>query len=137
MGGGGGGVGRFLSGKNFFFRFSPNFFSLLRTRLQDFFFKIFQPPGPHKSNGSPLRVQCPAIWINYAAFLFFAPAHKPKFGSFLLVYFLLFTCSLLFPCLSFYSHFCCLLYRLSFVWNFGWLSFPQRYKFNLQRVLGK
>ena len=121
----------------FFSVFPQTFFLCLGLGCRVFFFKIFQPPGPHKSNGSPLRVQCPAIWINYAAFLFFAPAHKPKFGSFLRVYFLLFTCSLLFPCLSFYSHFCCLLYRLSFVWNFGWLSFPRRYKFNLQRVLGK
>ena len=32
---------------------------------------------------------------------------------------------------------CCPPYRLSFAWNCGWLTFKERGKFNLQRVVGK
>ena len=32
---------------------------------------------------------------------------------------------------------CCPPYRLSFAWNCGWLTFKERDKFNLQRVVGK
>ena len=38
-----------------------------------------------------------------------------------------------------YMEFCCplLVYRLYFAWNCGWVTFLEKDKFNLQRVVGK
>ena len=74
--------------------------------------------------------------------LIFAHAHEPKFGLykmfFLRIYFDVFSRSLFFP-FAFPSdmQFCFPLYRPSFAWNCGWLTFLERDKFNLQRVAGK
>ena len=91
---------------------------------------------------APGRKQTTTTRQNQAPLLIFAHAHEPKCGLykmfFLRIYFDLFARSLFFP-FAFPSdmQFCFPVYGPSFAWNCGWLTFLERDKFNLQRVVGK
>ena len=91
---------------------------------------------------APGRKQTTTTRQNQAPLLIFAHAHEPKFGLYKMffwrIYFDFFARSLFFSfALPSDMQFCFPLYRPSFAWNCGWLTFLERDKFNLQTVVGK